>query len=233
MSKKNIHPIVSGAGWIGSFAGALVNELEKLGVSFESIHKLNGNTKEGRMLVRACAEKIAKSVKGVLSDFLELISGNESLILDPVDGKETLTVAKDVFAYIDSDFKNYGAGEKGPATEATPVRVYELTKDATFPQLFGSLSSDVNKLCLTQAQIKGFVKKYRNWLRVDGYATFFLFESNKNFFVACVHVLSDGTLKVFVYRLVYSSVWFAEDRHRVVVPQLAWYFVFLFFVFVH
>lgn len=220
MSKKNVHPIVGGAGWIGSFAGALVNELEKLEVPFETIHKLNGNTEEGRTLVRACAEKIAELVKGVQSDFLKLISGKESLILDSVDGKEILAEAKDVFGHIDLDFKNWGADEKGPATEATPVRVYEMTKDATFSQIFGSLSSDVRKLYLTQAQIKNFVKKYRNWLRTDSYATFFLFESDKKFFVANVHVYPNGTLNVYLRRFEYSGDWYAEYRHRLVAPQL-------------
>ena len=221
MAKKDVHPIVSGAGGSGSFAGALVNELEKIGVPFEIIHKLNGNTEEGRIFVRACAEKIAELVKGVQSDFFKLISGNESLVLNSVDGKEILADAKDLFMYIDSDFKNYGADEKGLATGEIFVHVYGMTKDATFSQMFNSLSSDVKKLCLTQAQIKGFVKKYRHWLRADGYATFFLFESNSQLFVANVHVRSDGGLEVNVRRFEYSLVWRAECCLRVVVPQLA------------
>ena len=221
MSKKNVNPIVSGAGWIGSFAGVLVNNLEELGVPFDSIHKLNGNTKEGRTLVRACAEKIAEIVKGVQNKFLELISVNEQLILDECDGTEILVDASDVFAYIDPDLRNWNADEKGPATDAAPVRVYEMTKDGTYAQMFGSLSSDARKLCLTQAQIKGFVKKYRNWLRKDGYATFFLFESNGEFFVAHVRVGSGGKLEVRVRRFRGSRVWRAGRRDRVVALQLA------------
>ena len=221
MSKKNVNPIVSGAGWIGSFAGVLVNDLEELGVPFDSIHKLNGNTKEGRTLVRACAEKIAEIVKGVQNEFLKLISANEQLILDECDGTEILADASDVFAYIDPDLRNWNADEKGPATDAAPVRVYEMTKDGTYAQMFGSLSSDARKLCLTQAQIKGFVKKYRNWLMKDGYATFFLFESNGEFFVANVYVISVGELRVNVRRFGYSFVWRAERRYRMVALQLA------------
>ena len=95
-----------------------------------------------------------------------------------------------------------------------------MVKDGTFKQLFGSLEGDVAKLCFTQTQIKNFVKKHRNWLRTDGYGTFFLFQSKEKFFVADVHVLSDG-LHVYVYEFEDSFVWGAEDRHRLVVPQLA------------
>ena len=62
MGKKNVSAIVSGAGWIGSFTGQLIEELKDLGVSFEDIHKLGKPTKEGRALVWVCAEKIAEVV---------------------------------------------------------------------------------------------------------------------------------------------------------------------------
>lgn len=166
-------------------------------------------------------QEIIEGKKQTQNDFLTLISGKESLILDSVDGKEILAEAKDVFGYIDSDFQNWGADEKGPATEATPVRVYEMTRNTNFSQMFSSLSSDIRKLCLTQAQIKNFAKKYRNWLRTDGYPTFLLFESRNHFFVACVGVGSGGALEVVVYRFGDSYVWFAEGRRRLVVPQLA------------
>ena len=91
--------------------------------------------------------------------YLKLISV-EPLILDSADGEKFLAEAKDLFEYIDSGFRDWGADEKGPATK-TPVCVYEMAKDATFSQMFSLLSSDKSKLCLTQAQIIEFVKKYR------------------------------------------------------------------------
>lgn len=218
MSKKNVHPIVSGAGWIGSFAGMLVEELVSLEVSFDNIHKLGAHTKEGNILVKKCAKMIAETVRGVTSQFLTLISSEDSIVISPVDGRGLLSEAKDIFSYIDSDFRNYGADERGGATGATPVQVYEMSKDATFAQLFGSLSSDLDGLCLTQAQIIEFVKAHRRWLRNDGYGTFFLFKSKNSCFVAYVGVDSGGTLKVNVYQFESSRVWNAEDRHRVVVP---------------
>ena len=73
----------------------------------------------------------------------------------------------------------------------------------------------------SQHQIKNFVKKHRNWLRTDGYATFFLFESHGNFFVADVSFHSDGRFRVRVRKLGSDDVWGAEFRRRVVVPQVA------------
>ena len=117
-------------------------------------------------------------------------------------------------------FKNWGADEKGAATKETPVRVWEMAEDATFSQMFGELNVDVEKNCLTQHQILNFIKKYRHWLRTDGYATFFFFKSKGHFFVAGVRVSSDGVLRVDVDRFEDPTVWGAGCRRRVVVPQL-------------
>ncbi len=172
------------------------------------------------------------------NEFLKLISGGETLILDECDGSEGLADANDIFNWIDSDFVDYGADQKGLATGKTPVRVHEMAEDGTFAQMFGYLfgaspdgmdvarfveqyRGELEKRCLTPHQIKNFVRKHRKWLRKDGYATFFLFESNSEFFVASVRVHSDGSLRVDVYRFEYSDVWYAENRRPVVVPQLA------------
>jgi len=154
--------------------------------------------------------------------FLWLISGGVSLTVDAVDGTEILADAKDVFSGgIDSDFINWEADEPDRSTVETPVDVYEMTQDATFSQMFGDLSSDVRRLCLTQHQIKNFVKKHRSWLRTEGYATFFLFESKGYFFVAVVLFDSRGGLFVRVLQFEDSHVWDAGIRHRLVVPRLA------------
>lgn len=159
---------------------------------------------------------------GVIAEvFLKLISAGESLIIDPVNGTEVIAKAKKVFpAGIDGDFKRWGADEPGQATPETIPSVYEMTANATFSQMFSSLNPDVRDLCFTQHQIISFVEKYPNWLRTDGYGTFFLFLSRGEVFVAYVYVYSDG-LFVRVYRFECSGVWYAVYRLRVVVPQLA------------
>ena len=149
----------------------------------------------------------------------KLLSKDQSLVIEAVDGTKTLANAKDVFkSGIDFDFKNWGTNKPGNATKEMAVQVYEMTENATFPQMFGSLGTNLDKLCFSQHQIKTFCKKYPNWLCAD-YATFFPFKVEDHFFVACVRVVSDG-LFVFVRRFESGFVWLAGCRHRVVVPQL-------------
>jgi hypothetical protein len=76
-------------------------------------------------------------------------------------------------------------------------------------------------MCLTQAQIIEFCKSNKDKLRAEGWANFFLFEENNEFFVADVDLNSDGTLEVFVYRFSNVYVWGSEGRPLIVVPQLA------------
>lgn len=153
---------------------------------------------------------------------------SKPLILDPTDGTETLANANDLFSHIDPDFNNWGTNKKGASTQQQFVDVYEMTNDATFAEMFGSLSNNPDQLCLTQAQIKQFVKKHRDKLCIDGFTTFFLFKGKKmkgvkssQLFVAGVGVVSGGGLWVSVHRFGRSFVWPAGDRLRVVVPQLA------------
>ena len=201
---------------------------EWLGTIHDLLEKLSGESgKEWlaqlKLFLRkeACWATVVGAGEAVISPILRLISGGEILVIEACDGTEILADASDVFPLIDSDFRNWGADEPGPATVDTKAAVYEMDKDAAFSQMFGSLSGDVSKLCLTQAQIKGFVKKHRRWLRTDGLATFFLFQSRGHLFVAGVYVLAAGRLKADVLRFEYSRVWGAVNRHRVVVPQLA------------
>ena len=155
------------------------------------------------------------------TDYLRPISGNEWLTIDACDGTEILAEATDVFtAGIDSDFRNWKADEKGKATPEAKVAVYELIKNGAFKQMF-DISPDTSKLCLTQAQIKGFVVRHRKWLREDGYATFFLFKSHSEFFFASVGVGSGVSLYVNVHRFLGDRDWCAERGYRVVILQLA------------
>ncbi len=211
----------------GELYESLTGQLFEIGLQ---LRQLNGYPFDPMKLKSHLQDAIEGKFGDILTpcEFLKLISSEESLVLDESDGIETLAKMleyqsqnKDFFTFIDSDFKNWGADEKGCATPEVSVAIYVMAKDATFSQMFGSLSPDVLKFCLTQAQIINFVKKYRNWLRTDGYATFFLFESNSHFFVADVRVYSDGELRVRVYRFEDSRVWNAGHRPRVVVSQLA------------
>lgn len=153
--------------------------------------------------------------------YLKLISGGQSLFLDECDGQQTIADSKNVFYSIDWDFKNHGANKKGAKTPKTPIEIHEQIKNGKFTQIFGSINSDLNKLCLTQSQILNFIQKHKNWLNTNGNVkgTFFLCKrSNGKFFVACVNVDSDG-LDTRVYRFYCSLTCFAEYRGWFVFPQ--------------
>ncbi len=145
----------------------------------------------------------------------------EALTVGATDGTEIIPNASDVFTgYIDGDFVSWGANQPSDATPEITTTVYEMREDATYKQMFDSLSTDTKKLCMTQSQIITFVKTHRQHLRTDGYATLFLFESNKKLFVAYVLFGGHGLLGVYVRRFEGVSAWGADRRHRVVVPQL-------------
>ncbi len=205
----------------GSYVEFQAAVLRALPRDIDSETRLN-LTRNGESLIRVLREALMPIVVAKKNNkFIKLISGNEILTIDACDGNEILANAKDTFAYIDMDFRNWKADEKGQTTKETQINVYELTKNATFSQMFGSASADLNKLCLTQSQIKSFVKKHKKWLRKDGYATFFLFKSYGHFFVARLPFYSGSGLDVYVLRLENDYVWNAEYRSRVVLPQLA------------
>lgn len=132
----------------------------------------------------------------------------------PASGTELIKNAKDMFKYIDRDFVGYGASQIQNETPESKLDIYEMVEDATLTQIFNT-ETDV----MTQGQILEFVKNHKDKLRTDGYATFFLFKSNKNFFVADVGFGGDGTLGVDVDRLEGGLVYGASYRHRVVIPN--------------
>jgi len=139
-----------------------------------------------------------------------------TIALPATSGKKLIHSSK-LFSYINSDFANWGLDRTENKTSKMNVDVLEMDKDATFKELF--LNPD--KMWMTQEQILYFVKNHKNKLRQEGWANFFLLKKDDVFFVARVDVHSGGSLKVLVYQFVHADVWYAEYRHRLVVPQLA------------
>ena len=197
------------------FAGLQVDQLQKLrngNMTFEQVKWFNNLSFEQREALMGKQPE--------LELILKLISESHEIIIETCDGSQTIANAKETFkSGIDGDFKNWGLNKAGSSTQKTPVQVHEMTKDATFAQMFGSLGTDLDKLCLTQHQIKTFCEVHKEWLRKDGYATFFLFKVDEQFFVANVRVNSGG-LNVYVLRFEGGRVWLAGGARRVVVPQL-------------
>lgn len=155
-----------------------------------------------------------------VNSFLNPIPFAEALPLPACNNTRSLAQATDVFpGWIEPNFKNWGLDVVGIATPEMLVQVHEQVKDGTFRQLFKSLSSNLDKLVMTQHQIIMFCQTYPHWLRQDGFATLFLFKENGEFFVAKVRMYSDG-LRVCLGRFKHDDVWPAGRSHRLVVPQL-------------
>lgn len=146
----------------------------------------------------------------------QLISPPEGLSLPATDREE---IPDSIFdGYFDPQLNDPAVRGKNLPCPSTKSFVYEMNEDGMYKDLFGSFGKDKEQLSWTWNQVKLFVVHYRNWLRQDGWATFFRLESG---FVAYVYVDDDGRLDVLVSRFDFSHVWNAENRHRLVAPQQA------------
>ncbi|MES2314776.1 MAG: hypothetical protein V4524_02475 [Patescibacteria group bacterium] len=154
---------------------------------------------------------------------LKLISTDRNVVIGATNGTETLASASDVFGYISPDFKNWGCDKAEQATPEVSVKIYEQTKDAEYPMIFGSIDQNFDRLVLTTPQIKSFIlNNAKDYLLEAEWTCFrFLFKTSDEFFVADVRVLSDGNRDIRVTRFLDGSVRHAKYHHRIVVPQLA------------
>lgn len=178
-----------------------------------------GNQLKQRLipLLKVMIKEMATKIQGCVKRILD----GEQIVIGKTDGKQTLTNAKEVFTgLVDPDFVNYGCDVEGKPTAEMPVEVFEMVEDGDFKRIFGGFSVSLDHLCLSQHQIKLFVRDHCDKLLAGGYGTFFLFKVGGEFFVAGVCFDGGGRLRVNVHRLSYACVWYTGFRHRIVVPQL-------------
>lgn len=139
----------------------------------------------------------------------------KTINLKATKGTELIKDAGDVFTgYISSDFEKYT--EKSKPTKKITLVVSEMDEDGTYRDIF----LNPEKQAMTQNQIIEFCKNYKDYLRKNRYATFFLFKEKEEFFVAIARFDDYGRLGVDVYEFSGGYVWNAEYRHHVVSPQL-------------
>ncbi|MEA1929641.1 MAG: hypothetical protein U9M92_02025 [Patescibacteria group bacterium] len=204
-------------------ATAAINDLEANGVlDKENIERVRARGNEVVAAITATVKAKFAEIADNVAGYLRLISGAETITLDPTDGQATIARAENVFTdRIGGDFRDYyGIDVPGQPTMETKVQVHEMVKDGNFRRIFGGLSEKLDALKFEQNQIIQFCQKHRRWLRTGGYATFFLFKVKGEFFVAHVRYYAGGYLGVDGGRFSYDYVWGADHRHRVVVPQL-------------
>lgn len=118
--------------------------------------------------------------------------------------------------------KLYSISEDGSKIENSSLKdgsvfcIYELTRQATFSEMFNFLDRDLNEICFTRNQVIGFCENHKEHLLQTG-STFFLFKENNEFFVAKARVDSDGLhFRIFNFSQVY--IWKTENVHHLVVP---------------
>ncbi len=154
--------------------------------------------------------------------YLQLLTDpQQPLIIGPTDGSRVIAKAEDVFnAGIDGDFNNWGVNQPAELTEEMQICPYEMVIGNCFAQIFGSLSSDLRQLCLTQDQIIEICQNHRDHLRRIDQGNFFLTKSNVEFFVVCVGVYGGGKLKANIYRFGNVFTWGNARSMWFFVPQL-------------
>jgi len=175
--------------------------------------------------VRTACYFLEKKMKRVDPDWLTVPKTYwMPLVIDPVDGSKILA-DKGMELEISPDLKNK-VNEPGQPTGETHVDAREQVRRGTFQQLFGSLNTDVGRLCLSQHQIRNFAEKYRLFIKLEFSDAIFLFKSNSLLLVAQVRFIS-GTYEVpdtpisRVTRLSDPRVWSADGHYHtcVVIPQ--------------
>jgi hypothetical protein len=132
----------------------------------------------------------------VSSEILKLISHGDVKI-GALDGSWIFDFSdRTMFRMVFFDEEDLSSEDQGVVrSNETELLVYELVGDANIYQMFASLNSSFDDLCLTQNQILEFLEKYKKYAK--GKTNHFLFKSGMNILVAQVCFDSDGSMRLF------------------------------------
>ncbi|MCX6792685.1 MAG: hypothetical protein NTY12_01540 [Candidatus Falkowbacteria bacterium] len=175
-------------------------------------------------LVIDALQNIIEGKFSINNEILKLLCANEIITIDAVYGNQTFKIiAEDIFkGGISYCFEEWSIllDRVSKATEKTPVQITKLVADSSLHTIFNSLSKskDLEKLCLTQSQIRNFCLKYKKRFWQDNSSVFFLFMENKQYFVAHVSSTFFG-LHVNVQGILFEHVWKAKDNCIIVTPK--------------
>jgi hypothetical protein len=154
---------------------------------------------------------------------LKLLSGGEKIMIGALDGKERISSAKKTFkSFTCPNPKKWELNHSILATTETLFDVSEIVGAGTFNQIFAGVSSDLEKLVMTQSQIIRFCEERRSWLSFESCHTFFLTKLSNEYFVVGVYERSDG-LQAVVRFFENDYVWSGKHgkySNRVVYPKL-------------
>ncbi|KKU47546.1 MAG: hypothetical protein UX67_C0034G0011 [Candidatus Woesebacteria bacterium GW2011_GWF2_46_8] len=148
---------------------------------------------------------------------VRLISGGESLVIEPQDGQAVIARAEKIFKEIDADFRKWELDRHGKRTDTILVDVYELVSDAVFLDMFSCISLEWDKLVMTQSQVIWFCRKYPKWIRRI-HPTLFLMDEFDDYYIASIRYYRPD-LHAGVFHFSYDYNWKSKYPPRIVVPH--------------
>jgi hypothetical protein len=154
-------------------------------------------------------------------DVVRLLSG-EAVIIEACDGSEFIFGSLDVFeSSVDSNFKSWGLDVPSDSKEETALSMYKPTRSATLRQMFSAIDPDLNKLCLTQHQIKLFCRKHRRLLSHNqDKHNFFIIKVGNRFFVVAVLFNSAVSMYVLLFNIHHPFIWPLIKVGKIIVPVM-------------
>lgn len=132
------------------------------------------------------------------SEYLKLVGGMEALALEPTTGQRSYGyLVNDSGSWVSPDFRKYGCNVPGFPTEAGNVQVYELIKQGTLEQIYGSMGRTLDEMCLSQEQIFQYNQTYRNLHAPQTYSRF-LFKVGNEFFIAQTMPMFEAGFNIYL-----------------------------------
>lgn len=150
------------------------------------------------------------------SGVLRRLSEHDDLKIGRCDGSRTFARPNQVFVYAKSAPVHHPRSTE--PTGEVALAFYEPLIEASMPQMFGSLSQEINTLCFTEHQIVAFCEEHTSLLR-RMFPTFLLFRIGRMYFVAWA--FDYGHAPVITIHDFYRTSSLPKDPYRLVVPERA------------
>ena len=157
-------------------------------------------TEDGQWIIQHGREAASLFVKTIASrnetttkDVKIIKSVSFGVMIEALDGKTFISQANKIFnCLIDKAFDHYNLNEFSVSTPKTMVDIYEISKGVSHYQMFNSVTKDLNRLVVTQAQIINFCEKHPDWLAQKDRGIYFVIKAHDQFFVVNVRPHSEG-----------------------------------------
>lgn len=154
--------------------------------------------------------------------YLNLLSKNAKIVIPFCEGAEKINLlnSKKVFPGKVGDLirEIRPKNPEQPSTQATEVEVHETVQRI---QYFTDVFTDPDNQFLTQTQVVKFLEDNPEWVKEDGWGTYFLCKkkgtSKLRYFVVCVY-LDDNDLKSIEIDLLYETSCIPGRICRFVIP---------------